>query len=174
MTMDDAVRTGGSAWAARDAVRAAPLWLRIAFPALLLALIVTMMGLPQLLRTVAVRPYIPIANMTGQVSGTYVSTSGGLAKLYPYPERLGSFPPGAAVAAPATVLRVRARQLSEQRLYYLTTYAGQHPVPVAYKTIDRHTLELLPAARLAPGEYVITAARDSADAAFDYFYFRVR
>jgi hypothetical protein len=158
---------------ARGAARGAPRWLRLAFPALLVAIALALLGLPQLLRSLPVRPYLPVAGLEGQVSGTFASTGDQMAKLFPYPEKLRSFPAGAAVAGPRVSLLVRARQLSEQRLYYLSTYPDLRPVTVNYRAIDGHTLELKPATSLSPGTYVVTAARDSADAEFDYFYFRV-
>ncbi len=114
----------------RPADGPAPRWLRIAFPLLLGAIVLAMFVMPQLLRLLPDRPAIPVAGLAGQVSGTFVTSGGAMFKLYPYPENLPKFPAKAAVAGAHPLLYVRARQLSEQRLYYLSTWPGLRPVPV--------------------------------------------
>ncbi len=144
---------------------------RLGFVALFVATVVIMMGLPQLLRTIPVRPSIPVADLRGQVSGAYVTSENhGLFKLYPYPLKVEAFPAGAATLAAGGVIYVRARQLDDLSMYTVASYPSGATVPTSVRRVDELTLENAP---LSPGRYYVKVSKDSVNAGFDYGYFRV-
>lgn len=144
----------------------------VAFVALLAVIVIALLVLPQVLRLSRDPHPIWIAGLTGQVSGTYLSAPGGYYKLYPYPE-LPGFPRASATVAATTTVVVRARQLVQPDLYRIVAFRSHLVVPVRVQRLDRSTLELRPAERLAPGRYFVQAPADSADGDPLYFYFRV-
>jgi hypothetical protein len=144
----------------------------VAFLGLLAVIAVVVIGLPPLLRLPRTPAPIRLAGLAGQVSGTYVTTTGGLYKLYPYPD-LPAFPTVTATVAPASTIVVRARQLVQYGVYRLMAYPSRRAVATRVRRLDRGTIELVPRVRLAEGRYLIQTPADGADNEDDFFYFRV-
>ena len=143
-----------------------------AFVGLLAVVAVAILVLPQLLRLSREPHALRLTTLSGQVSGTYLAAPGGYYKLYPYPE-LPGFPPASATVAPTATVFVRARQLVQQDQYRIVGYGSQAQVAVTVRRLDRSTLELVPAQRLAPGRYYVQTPADSADEDQLFYYFRV-
>ena len=144
----------------------------VAFLGLLAIIAVVVIGLPPLLRLPRTPAPIRITGLAGQISGTYVTTTGGLYKLYPYPD-LPAFPTVTATVAPGSAIVVRARQLVQYSVYRVMLYPSRRAVATRVRRLDRGTIELVPQARLATGRYLIETPTDGADNEDDYFYFRV-
>jgi hypothetical protein len=113
-------------------------------------------------------------SLASEQSGTFVTVRDGYYKLYPYAAPLLSFPSDALVAdnARPTVV-VKYRQSENPDLYAIHSYTSNQPVAVEKSLTGGTTLELTPEQPLPPGQYVITAPRDSVDEGIDNFYFQV-
>lgn len=116
---------------------------------------------------------IRLSGMEGQVSGTYLQAGDALFKLVPYNDRLPALPRKLPVADASASFLVRARQLDEPQAYALLTFAGDREVAVERARKDARTIALAPLQPLAPGAYYVRAAKDGADRADEYFYFKV-
>jgi hypothetical protein len=128
---------------------------------------------PFLLMTIPDPHPYRLQTLAGEVSGTFVVAPDGYYKLYPYSAPLFSFPSDALVVPSALpTLLVKFRQANALGLFALTKY-GAETIALAKKPVSDTTLELTPAQPLPPGEYVLTAPRDSVDEEIDNFYFRV-
>ena len=148
-----------------DTVRSA------AFVGLLGVIVVVLLVLPQALRLTQVPRPIWLTSLSGQVSGTYVTATGGLYKLYPYPEL--RFPVAPATVPGDTHVLVRARQLVQRDQYGLYTYPAGRPVITQLRLLDRSTIALVPATALAPGRYYVQAPADDVNGGAEYFGFVV-
>jgi hypothetical protein len=143
--------------------------------AALIPVVVAVAVLPLILLTVPDPHPVRVPSLAGEIAGTYIGRPDGLYKLYPYTAPAMSFPSDALLvdgARPQVI--VKYRQLDLLSAYGISRYSDSREVPVQ-KTDDKagRALYLQPAAALAAGQYVVTAARDGADAGTDYFYFRV-
>ncbi len=140
----------------------------------LVPVVIAVAVLPLLLLTVPDPHPVKIPGLAGEITGTYVQRGDGVYKLFPYTAPLMSFPTDALVVdetRPQVV--IKSRRLDFLSSYGITTYDGSTAIAVE-KTVDEGgALHLQPVVALGPGEYVIVASRDSADAGRNYFYFRV-
>jgi hypothetical protein len=118
-------------------------------------------------------PY-KLDSLAGERSGTFVAVGSGYYKLYPYSAPLFSFPSDALVVANTrpTVI-IKARQMVGLELYGIRPYTSNTAVALRQTVGDANTLELTPAEPLQPGQYLITAPRDSVDEGIDTFYFQI-
>jgi hypothetical protein len=131
--------------------------------------------LPFILLSVPDPHPVKVPGLAGEIAGTYLHRQDGLFKLFPYTAPAMSFPNDALIvddSRPQVV--VKFRQLDLLDYYGITRYGDSLQIPVE-KTVDQtgKALYIRPVTPLDPGEYVIAAARDGADAGEDFFYFRV-
>jgi hypothetical protein len=148
---------------------------KVVILAAVIPVVVAVAVLPLILLTVPDPHPVKIPGLAGEIAGTYIQRADGLYRLFPYTAPVMTFPSDALVldgAQPQVI--VKYRQLDLLTAYGISRYSDSHEIPVQ-KTVDQSgkALYLQPTSPLAAGEYVVTAARDGADAGTDYFYFRV-
>lgn len=141
----------------------------------LVPIVVGIALLPFLLLSLPDPHPVRIPGLSGEIAGTYIMRKDGLYRLFAYTAPAMSFPEDALIVddvRPEVI--VKFRQLDRLSLYGIDSYSDAREIPVE-KTVDEanKALRLRTRAALPTGEYVIVAARDGADAGWDYFYFRV-
>jgi len=138
----------------------------------LTVVVLALLVLPQVLRLSQASHPTLIADLKGQGSGAYLSTSGGFYKLRPSPE-LPSFPRTSATVAPTVTVVMRARGPVRLDHYTIVAYRSHAAVAASVRRLGRTTLELRPAHSLAPGRYFVQMPADSANGDQAFFYFQV-
>jgi hypothetical protein len=148
---------------------------KVVILAAVIPVVVAVAVLPLILLSVPNPHPVKIPGLAGEIAGTYIQRADGLYRLYPYTAPVMTFPSDALVvdgAQPEVI--VKYRQLDLLTAYTISRYGDSQEIQ-AQKTVDQtgKALHLQPRAPLAAGQYMVTAARDGADAGTDYFYFRV-
>jgi hypothetical protein len=148
---------------------------KVVILAAIIPVVVAVAVLPLILLTVPNPHPVKIPGLAGEIAGTYVQRADGLYRLFPYTAPVMTFPSDALVVdgtQPQVI--VKYRQLDLLTAYGISRYSDSQEIQVK-KTVDQtgKALYLEPTAPLAAGQYMVTAARDGADAGTDYFYFLV-
>jgi hypothetical protein len=143
-----------------------------ALVAVLVVVALALLVLPQVLRLSRASHPTLIADLSGQGSGAYLSTSGGYYKLRASP-LLPSFPQTSATVAPTVTVVTRARGPVRPDHFKIVAYRSRAAVAVSIRRLGGSTLELRPAHGLAPGRYFVQMPADATSGDQAFFYFQV-